>query len=284
MNPYNLLVYTDMDGSLLDHYTYSHAAADSTLGQLEKQNIPVIANTSKTRAELEKLRQELNNSHPFIAENGAAVFLPKKVFLEQPDGTESSGDYWVKAFSKPRSHWQALIAELEPDFPNSFTTFAGADVDGIVEMTGLDTASAKLAAEREYGEPIKWLGSEDKKRIFFEQLKDKGAHILHGGRFSHVSGACDKGAALTWLSSCYAKYFNNGQPFATVALGDSQNDVAMLDAADYAVIIKSPAHPAPSLHSEKERTKSGTLSKTSNLGPEGWVQGINDVLGKIEST
>ncbi len=46
------LVFTDMDGSLLDHYTYQFDEAIPTLEELEQSDIPVIPITSKTQAEL----------------------------------------------------------------------------------------------------------------------------------------------------------------------------------------------------------------------------------------
>ena len=281
MNRYGLLVFTDMDGSLLDHHTYSHASADATLELLKEQNVPVIANTSKTRAELEQLRLELNNSHPFIAENGAAVYLPKNPFHIQPENTVSDGEYWVKSFVKPRSYWQNLIDEIAPNYENDFITFAQAGIEGIVEYTNLPLEKAKLAADREFGEPVKWLGSIEQKQSFFADLGAKGANILHGGRFSHVSGQCDKGKAMNWLKTQYEMQLNDSNELKTVALGDSQNDAAMLDAADFAVIIKSPENSAPVLLSEKEKTTNKTLLYSSECGPEGWVQGINYVLGVL---
>ena len=51
-----LVIYTDLDGSLLDHDSYSHAAADALLVELEAHGIPVIIASSKTRYEQTSLR------------------------------------------------------------------------------------------------------------------------------------------------------------------------------------------------------------------------------------
>ena len=37
-----LVIYTDLDGSLLDHDSYSHVAADALLVELEAHGIPTI--------------------------------------------------------------------------------------------------------------------------------------------------------------------------------------------------------------------------------------------------
>ena len=81
------LVFTDLDGSLLDHHSYSFDAARSTLERLDELGIPVIPVTSKTRAEIKQIRDALGNKHPFVAENGAAVFIPRSYFPEPPEGT-----------------------------------------------------------------------------------------------------------------------------------------------------------------------------------------------------
>ncbi|MCG7852909.1 MAG: HAD hydrolase family protein, partial [Methanosarcinaceae archaeon] len=47
------VVFTDLDGTLIDHDTYSYKAARPALAALKKQGIPLIFCTSKTRAEIE---------------------------------------------------------------------------------------------------------------------------------------------------------------------------------------------------------------------------------------
>ena len=44
------VIYTDLDGTLLDHHTYSFDAARSTIAALSERGIPVIPCTSKTRS------------------------------------------------------------------------------------------------------------------------------------------------------------------------------------------------------------------------------------------
>ena len=76
----NLIVFTDLDGSLLDSTTYSFKAATPALNALREQGIPLVLVSSKTRAEMEPLRQRLGHCDPFIVENGGAVFVPHGLF------------------------------------------------------------------------------------------------------------------------------------------------------------------------------------------------------------
>ncbi|GLP98613.1 hypothetical protein GCM10007891_04670 [Methylophaga thalassica] len=269
--PCQWLVFTDMDGSLLDHHNYHFDEAIPTLTALEQNHIPVIPVTSKTAAEVELIRDSLANHHPFIIENGAAVYIPQDYFEKQPEGTEKRGKYWVKSFVQPRSYWQSLINQLRPKYQNDFVTFADAGIDGIIAMTGLNVHAAACAARREFGEPVSWHGNGNLKQQFIAELNALGANILEGGRFLHVSGQCDKGRALKWLTDMYQNTMPE-QVIQTLAIGDSQNDKAMLEQADHALVIRSPVHGLPDI----DRTHNLTVS--TFFGPKGWAEGVTQII------
>ena len=265
------LVFTDMDGSLLDHFSYQFDEANESLTTLSTLKIPVIPNTSKTQAELEQIREDLDNHHPFIIENGAAVFIPKGYFIEQPIDTTEKGDYWVKSFVKPRENWQQLISKIRSRYEGKFITFAEAGLDDIVAMTGLNSDQASKAAQRQYSEPISWQGNCMDKNEFIKDLEKMGTNILEGGRFLHVSGKCDKGIALSWLKNIYQNQVPE-QEVTTLALGDSGNDIAMLETADHAVLIRSPVHELPIIQ------RNTGLFVTNSTGPKGWSEGISNFI------
>ncbi len=77
-----LVIFTDLDGSLLDAETYRYNAARAALEELTACQVPLVLCTSKTRAEVEPLRQELGNTDPFIVENGGASIFPTRTFLK----------------------------------------------------------------------------------------------------------------------------------------------------------------------------------------------------------
>ncbi|VDZ63134.1 Putative mannosyl-3-phosphoglycerate phosphatase [Serratia odorifera] len=73
----DLLIFTDLDGSLLDHHSYRWDAAKPWLDRLAQAKVPLIVATSKTAAEVQQLQQQLGLSAlPFIAENGAQIVFP----------------------------------------------------------------------------------------------------------------------------------------------------------------------------------------------------------------
>lgn len=265
------LVFSDLDGSLLDHDSYSHQAADELLLELEQDHVPVILTTSKTRAEVLSIRAELNNQHPFISENGAAVFIPQGYFSTRPEGCFDLDGFWVYQFCETHNHWLSILEKAKEIFPFSFSHFAAMKEEVISQLTGLSLTQAKQANQREYGEPISWLGTDRAKQEFILWLQEQGGYVLQGGRFLHLSGCCNKGQALTWLAEEYKKQCASAD-LKTVAIGDSGNDIAMLEQADIALIIRSPVHAPPKL----KRLRGFFIS--DEFGPRGWNSGLRKIL------
>lgn len=265
--PVTRLVFSDLDGSLLDHYSYSYEAALPQMEALERAGIPLILVSSKTRAEILILRDELANRHPFIVENGAAVFIPQQYFENQPAGTVARDGYWVCEMAPPRGQWLALLKDLESEFPGCFDSFHRAGVAGIMAMTGLSELQAIAANQREYSEPVRWLAEPEREAQFLKRLREAGATVAKGGRFLAVAGLSDKGQALVWLRNCYQRAAGGGI-VDDIAIGDSANDCPMLEAAGTALLVRSPVHDFPSLN------KRDRVSRSSSCGPAGWAQGV----------
>ncbi len=266
------LVFTDLDGTLLDHDSYQPGPAGPLLNRLGKQQVPVIPCSSKTAAEIMPLMAELNLHGPFICENGAAVYIPTQYFAAPPAQTQKTDNHWVKQFSPPRAFWLAVLHQLHSEFPDCFASFAEMGAEKVASQTGLSLTQARLACNRHWSEPVQWLGSEQAKKCFIARLKEQGANPLQGGRFLSVSGECDKGQAMKWLAEQYAKFHPDAE-VRTLALGDGENDIAMLEAADLAVIIASSHHSPPVIQHSSQRL-------TSGIGPAGWAEAIEHFFFK----
>ena len=265
------LVFTDLDGSLLDHHSYRFDSARPMLARLQADAVPVVIATSKTRAEILRIREALSNSHPFIAENGAAVYIPREYFAAVPPECEERDGYWVKEFSPARQCWLVVLQELEEEFSGEFEYFFRAQEAGIARMTGLAPAEAALANQREFSEPVQWLGSDARKLEFLRALGQRDVHPLQGGRFLTLAGDCDKGRALCWLRELYARQ-NGDVLISDIAIGDSSNDIAMLEVAGTALVVRSPVHAFPRLQRQQ-----GVIY-SNGFGPEGWAEGVGQWL------
>lgn len=272
-----LMVVTDLDGTLLDHYSYSFNAAEPALESLKQHNIPLIINTSKTYAEVAGIQAELLVDAPCIVENGSAIYLPKSAWPslanQLSDDLLLVGDQYVKILGEPRDKILTILQQLKGQFGYIFEGFSDYTERVLVEKTGLPLAQANQALERHYSEPIIWQDSEERYCKFERDVAKRGLMLLRGGRFIHVLGQCDKGQSLTWLKGLYGRLKNQNAKPLVVALGDSQNDSAMLEIADIAVVVKSPVHAYPVICKPK-----GEVCYTAQQGPEGWNDAILNII------
>lgn len=263
-----LLIFTDLDGTLLDHDTYSFAPAAVALSHIAQRGIPLIINSSKTAAEIIAIQSELNICQPFISENGAAVYKPVSPALS---ATET--EWRQQHFAKLRESVLSTIEKLRRENGYAFIGFADCDPAGIADLTGLSFEQAKLAGDRAYSEPLTWQGSSEELTDFLKQLDQEQLGAQQGGRFLTVmSKTANKAEAMAWLSEQYS----DGRPQLTIALGDSPNDELMLDNADIAVVIKSKRS------ADIMVTKPDLVIRTELAGPSGWQHAMNQLLADFD--
>ena len=96
-----IIVFTDLDGSLLDATSYSFEAAKDALSRHSRFDAALILVSSKTRSEMEPLRLRLNHFHPFVVENGGALFIPNGYFPFPIDDSTPHGGYEVVDIGEP---------------------------------------------------------------------------------------------------------------------------------------------------------------------------------------
>lgn len=229
------IVVTDLDGTLLDHQGYSWQGARLALETLEARGIPVVFCTSKTRAEVEHLRDATGNRHPFIVENGGAVYFPEQAFSSVlPEAPSRDGLLAVElGTAYPLLVETLSAAAREADC--RVQGFCGASVQEVAEWCEFSEPEAALAKQREYDEPF--LLVEGDPHALTAAIEARGVRWTRGGRFWHILGANDKGAAVRILRQTYSQF---GAPVEVAALGDSPNDLPMLREAECPILMPSP--------------------------------------------
>lgn len=257
-----LLVFTDLDGTLLDHDTYRWQAAEPALERLRRANVPVVLNSSKTAAEIRDIRVALNNHHPFIVENGAAVIIPANCFGPRAEQ--------VVNFGASREQVLSVLSELRSE-GYRFRGFADMSVDELGRVTGLPVTSAELAKDRQGTEPLLWEGSDEELATFTEKLAAEKLRLVRGGRFFHVMGDFDKADGVRFLLSKYREHYGR-ESLVTVALGDSPNDQRMLESVNIPVIIRGAQSDQVQLTSDRHAMRS------LKPGPEGWNECVLNIL------
>ncbi len=264
-----IILFSDLDGCLLDASAYSFEAAAPALGALRARRIPLILASSKTRAEIEALRARLAHTDPFIAENGGGLFIPKGHFPFPLEGSVLRGPYQVVEAGTPYPRLRTALKEIERALGWELRGFGDMPPEEVAARTGLSYAEAVLAKQRQYDEPF--VIEPDRTGAVLEQIKAHGLSCTRGGRFYHLTGETDKGWACRYLIGCYRR--QHGE-LLTVAIGDSLNDFAMLAAVDRPFLVQREDG------SYDDSIQLPNLVRIGAPGPAGWNQAVLDLLGE----
>ncbi|MDO6459171.1 HAD-IIB family hydrolase [Granulosicoccaceae sp. 1_MG-2023] len=263
-----LIVLTDLDGTLLDHHSYSFAAAEPALNRLRRAGVPLVIVTSKTRAEVARLADRLESPHPYVLENGALIALPPGYFGED-------GGALIR-LSPAYEELCAWAARIRREKGYRFRGFADMDAAAVAAATGLSEEDAALAKARDGSEPFIWEDTPEALQAFSADVEARGWRLMQGGRFYHLLGRTDKAYAAEQLLSHYREL--PGEPLRSIALGDSPNDLPLLQIADIAVVIRR--HDG----SWMDAQVNGRKIQTEGIGPVGWNEAVGSILTELEST
>ncbi len=265
------IIFTDLDGSLLDAVTYSYEAANAALRRVFESQTQLVLVSSKTRAEIEPLRVRLQLPTPFIVENGGAVFIPDAYFPFSAEGSVSCGPYCVIEIGAPYAALRIALKEFNQNLSCRLQGFGDMTVEEIAGYTGLSPADARLAKQREYDEPFLVTG------VPLQQLRAmaeaKGLQCTKGGRSYHPMGAKDKGQATVRLIELYRRSAQSrGRELLTIGIGDSLNDLPMLQVVDRPVLVRKPGG------SYDPDINLPDLIRAPGIGPVGWNTVVLDLL------
>ena len=91
----NIIVFTDLDGSLLNTQNFKFEKAKSLIKKIIKDSNFIIPNSSKTELEIKNFIKKLKIKLPFISENGSEIHnlntierkLPKKITIARDRNT-----------------------------------------------------------------------------------------------------------------------------------------------------------------------------------------------------
>jgi mannosyl-3-phosphoglycerate phosphatase family protein len=275
-----IIVFTDLDGTLLDYSTRSFSDALPALHLIVQKDIPLVICSSKTAAEIEHYRRWLRNSDPFISENGGGIFVPKGYFgfsvadwwcgqPHQSGSFDADGKYEGVRLGAKYEDLRSFMSILRERFP--IRGFGDMSVEEISELTGLPLKEALMARMREFDEPFVIEEDQTKASDVAEAIEKAGFRSTLG-RFCHLMGNSDKGKAVSLVTSMYEEGLNS---VTTVAIGDAPNDIPMLRAVDYPVVVQQPDG------SYKGALEMPRLIMADGKGPTGWNRAMIELLNRL---
>lgn len=247
------ILFSDLDGTFLDQETYLPGPAlDAAFGLLDA-GIGVVFCSAKTRSELLHLLQDFGFEAPFIVENGAAVASREGILFE---------------LGRPYEDVADDLAEAAAEVGIGVRGYGDMTIPEISEVTGLGSGAAARARDREYSVTFHVTSDEDRLDALADALAERGLRMVRGARFFSAQGHHDKGMAIR-------RYLGRLQELPpTFGVGDYGNDVEMLAAVDYPMLVQRPDGrwadvPVPGIH------------LLDGIGPAGWVMAAHRILDEV---
>ncbi|TLY42223.1 MAG: HAD-IIB family hydrolase [Nitrospirae bacterium] len=273
-----VLIFTDLDACLLDARSYSFDRVREALEAVRARHIPLVLVSSKTRAEIEPLRFRLQHRHPFVVENGGGLFIPKDYFDFPLDGATLRSSYQVIELGTVYATLRSALKEIEQALGRPLKGFGDMSAEEIAERTGLSPAEALLAKQREYDEPFVFEGPGSSGEEVTRLAEARGLRYTRGGRFHHLTGESDKGRACRLLVDCSLRQYRVGRhQLLTAGIGDSLNDLSMLAAVDYPILVQRPDG------SYDPEVQLANMIRAPGIGPLGWNQAVLDLLKRTDN-
>jgi mannosyl-3-phosphoglycerate phosphatase len=266
-----LLIFTDLDGTLLDS-NYSFKQALPALKLVHEKGISLIICSSKTRLEIEKCRKKLKNVHPFISENGGGIFIPKsQEFMIQKTDVNVKEEEKYNLISLGADYAELRIALKGLKYEGlDVKGFGDMSIREVAELTGLKMVDARMAKQRDFDEPFIFRGDVSSVRKLKRRIKARGYNLTRG-EFYHIMGESDKGRGVDLLVKMYKKQYGN---IISAGLGDSPNDIEMLLKTDHPVVVKK----RDGKYDAGIIRKVKGCIKADGIGPEGWNSAVIELI------
>ncbi|PKL41195.1 MAG: hypothetical protein CVV44_00730 [Spirochaetae bacterium HGW-Spirochaetae-1] len=257
------IVFSDLDGTLLDHNTYSHAGAQEGIDLLRERSVPLVLVSSKTLPEMTELHSMLGLGSPFVFENGGGIAWPHDSSTGKPLRVEFQG--------LPERELRDKFNMLNTVIPVPVKSILDMSIEEVMERTGLPHKRAALARERRSSIPF--ILQEKHDIDFFElekiniKLYEQGLAITKGGRFLHlISRGSTKGSAVRKIISSYT-LLHEKEDVVTMGVGDSENDIPMLKEVDRPCLVRK--HDGSII-----QTGLPEVFITKNIGPAGFTEAV----------
>ena len=260
----SVVIFTDLDGTLLDRDTFKFDEIKDYIKSLINKGITIIPNTSKTNAELDNFIKELGFNIPFITENGSAIHGLNLINKNLPDeiilGREK--ELILKIFQK----------EAPENLRGKCKFITKMEKNIQVKILGLTHNKLKNALTRKYSIPILFKGNYEQKKNFFNIIKDIGLSLHEGGR---VINLCDKVSKVKAMNRVVKILKKTEGIVKTIGVGDNYNDLEMLKNSDFPCLVFNDKFLLDTIN-----INNCIVSK--NLAPNGWQEVVKMALEKIK--
>ena len=261
---FKVLIFTDLDGSLLHRDSFKFDDIKDYLKQILSEGILIIPNSSKTEKEILEFNSELGLSLPYISENGAVINgldelnenLPRQLIL-----------------SREKENLLKIFQNIVPNnLQKKCKWLSEMDTKDQALIFGLEDKKLEMALDRKYTIPFIFKGNKIEKNELSKIIKNNGLCLQEGGRVINLTDKINKAKALKVFVRFFKKNYKNVK---TIAVGDNYNDLDMLEVSDFPCLVFNDKFRLDEIHIKN-------LITTNKPSPEGWADVIKMALVKIK--
>jgi mannosyl-3-phosphoglycerate phosphatase len=229
------VIFSGLDGPLHNPSATAFAKAARVLEAVTRANVSLIFSSTKTRAELEHIQQELGITDPFICESGAAAFIPPNCFGGDVPGARPIAGYNAVEFGSTYANVVATLHRTARNLRVAIHGFSDMSVEDVARECQVALLRARLAKLREYDEPFRILDPHPSAGTrLFKALHAARLQCTSVGRYHHVGALFDKYAAVNLLLRLYRRAHRS---VFTVALVDAAAGRHLLKPLDHVVTL-----------------------------------------------
>jgi mannosyl-3-phosphoglycerate phosphatase len=272
-------VVSDVDHTLLEDPGETPSAGQA-LRQLGQRGIPTLLASSKTFAEMVTFQSlaELP-PQPFLFENGCGIGWPSSSWPAAAAAPQQElGDYGAIVRGGDPERLRTLLHQLRDSGGLRFSLLEELNFGAIQQLIGLEEPLARLALQRLASVPLVWQDDEAALERLQRQLSGEGLRAVSGGRLVHVAPPCDKAEALTQVLRWQGVAATST---TLLACGDSENDRALLESADLALVFHPADQPAMAMALAPPAAERPRITRTAIAGgPEAWLAAVEAALAE----
>ena len=267
MNNKNILIFTDLDGSLLNHNNFKFNTIKPFILKCLRNNIRIIPNTSKTKNEVESFSEQLGVDIPYIVENGSAIHNLDLVCSHFGKNNKSL------ILSRTADEIFEIFNNKVPlSLRNQCLFLKDMNASKQSKVLGLNGEKLTSALNRLYSIPLIFNGPIEIKNELISIFNDLDIKLHEGGRVINICDNCSKGDAMKIMLK---KMEGVKKKYHSIVIGDSPNDMSMLALSNQPCVVPLPDH------ENLKNFKIKKVIRANQVAPDGWKEVVLKSLDRI---
>ena len=260
---FTVVIFTDLDGSLLHRDTFQFDTIKDYIKSLVSKGIIIIPNSSKTEKEIEKFNEELGINLPYISENGSSIHGLNLITSNFPDKLVLSRDK-----EELLKIYENKVPEKLKEKCFQISKMSKKEKENIL---GQKDEKLKDALNRKYTLPFLFKGDKNEKNRLLKILNSNSLTLQEGGR---VSNLCDNINKVKSMNRVIKILKKTEDKIKTIAVGDNFNDLEMLRNCDIPCLVFNDQF-------KLDQININNLIFSNKPSPEGWADVIKMALAKL---